>query len=263
MAHLRVLEVLDELGVRPSVIAGTSMGAIIGALYASGYSGSELRDGVRELMISKDDGPGDIWRKKSSLMKWFQFFRLKSGRRAVFSPDGFMDFLLENLGVTMIEDLEIPFRAVATDYYREEAFVFSSGEILPAIKASMSVPGVFEPVKFEGRVLVDGGVVNNLPYRIIENECDAVIAVDVNPTRDPDETEPPSLTNAVMGVFDSLMNEVTLFKLKESPPAIYYRPDLRGIRLLDFDKIESVYEKTEESIDSFRRQVQDLIGSTS
>lgn len=259
LAHLQVLEVLDEMGVKPSIIVGTSIGAIVGSMYAAGYSGSQLREGVRELIISKEDRPGDLWRRKNSLLRWFQFFRLKNGRQAMLSPNGFLEFLLENMGVKTFEELEIPFRAIATDFYREEEVVFSSGDILPAIKASMSIPGVFEPVIHEGRVLVDGGVVNNLPYRDLKRECDAVIAVDVIPSRDPEETEPPSLTNSVMGMFDSLMNEVVRFKLRESPPDIYYRPNLHGIRTLDFDKIEQVYEQTEESIDLFRKDLADLL----
>lgn len=254
-----VLEVLDELGVKPSLIVGTSMGAIVGSMYAAGYSGSQLREGVRELIISKEDRPGDLWRKKGALLKWFQFFRLKSGRQAVLSADGFLAFLLENMGVKTFEDLKIPFRAIATDFYKEEEVVFSSGDILPAIKASMSIPGVFEPVIHEGRVLVDGGVMNNLPYRDLRKECDVVIAIDVIPSRDPGETKVPSLTNSVMGMFDSLMNEVVRFKLRESPPDVYYRPDLQGIRTLDFDKVEQVYEQTEKSIDLFRKDLADLI----
>ncbi|MDF1851974.1 MAG: patatin-like phospholipase family protein [Verrucomicrobiales bacterium] len=261
LAHLRVLEVLDEMGVKPSLIVGTSMGAIVGSMYAAGYSGSQLREGVRELIISKEDRPGDLWRRKSSLLKWFQFFRLKNGRQAVLSPNGFLEFLLENMGVKTFEELKIPFRAIATDFYREEEVVFSSGDILPAIKASMSIPGVFEPVVHEGRVLVDGGVVNNLPYRDLKKECDAVIAVDVIPSRDPEETDPPSLTDSVMGMFDSLMNEVVRFKLRESPPDIYYRPDLHGVRTLDFDKIEQVYQQTDESIDRFREDLKALLES--
>ena len=216
---------------------------------------------MRELIISKEDRPGDLWRRKSSLLKWFQFFRLKNGRQAVLSPNGFLEFLLENMGVKTFEELKIPFRAIATDFYREEEVVFSSGDILPAIKASMSIPGVFEPVVHEGRVLVDGGVVNNLPYRDLKKECDAVIAVDVIPSRDPEETDPPSLTDSVMGMFDSLMNEVVRFKLRESPPDIYYRPDLHGVRTLDFDKIEQVYKQTDESIDRFREDLKALLES--
>lgn len=260
LAHLSVLEVLDDLGVRPVAIAGTSMGAIVGSLYAAGFSGKQLREGVRELIISREDRPGDVWRKKRSLVNWFRFFRLKRGGEAVLSPDGFLDFLTENLGVETFEELEIPFRAIATDFYRESEVVFSRGALRPAIKASMSIPGVFEPVVHEGRVLVDGGVVNNLPYQNLMEECDAVIAVDVIPLRDREETTPPSLTNAIMGMFDTLMNDVTRFKLKESRPAIYYRPNLRGIRTLDFDKIEEVYEKTGETIDHFRKEVRELFG---
>ncbi len=259
LAHVPVLEVLDEFGITPHMISGTSMGAIIGSIYAAGYPGAEIREGIQEQIIAKSDKPGVVWRKVKNLVRWLGYFRVSWGRRAMLSADGFLEFLVENMGVETFEQLKIPFHAVATDFYRHEAVVISSGEIGPAIKASMAIPGVFEPITIDGRVLVDGGVADNLPYDILMDQCDAVIAVDVVPTRNEDETEHPSMVDAALGTFDSLTETVTRFKLEERPPTIYVRPELVGIRTLDFDKIEMVYEQTEPAMEKFRADLTSLL----
>tara|TARA_R110002096_G_scaffold250181_8_gene442635 strand:- start:707 stop:1558 length:852 start_codon:yes stop_codon:yes gene_type:complete len=263
LAHVLALEVLDDCGVKPDVIAGTSMGAIVGAMYASGYSGKEIREGLRGHVIFKEDKPKDVWKKKRNLSRWLRFFRITKGKQGMFSADGFLSYLVESLGVETFEQLKIPFRAVATDFYRKEVVILKSGDLLPAIKASMAIPGVFEPVVHEGRVLVDGGLADNLPYGTLMDECDVVIAIDVVPTVAEDQTDPPSMMNAVLGMFDSLIEEATRVRLEEQPPTLYVRVESTGVRMLDFDEIEEVYAQAEPAIEKFKEDLKRLLESES
>ena len=258
LAHVPALEMLDELGIRPDRIAGTSMGAIIGAMYAAGVSGEKIRQCVQGLTILKSDKPKDVWEKKDKLSHWFKFFRFSKGRKAILSADGFLSLLFEGLEVEDFSDLEIPLDVVATDYYRDEKVVIGTGDLKLAVKASMAIPGVFEPVVHDGRVLVDGGMADNLPYGVLQDDCDIVIAIDVLPVRKVDETEPPNLVTAVLGMFDTLIERNTEDRLNEDPPTIYVRPELRDIVTLDFDQVESVYEQSAPAIEKLRKILQEM-----
>ncbi|MDF1860397.1 MAG: patatin-like phospholipase family protein [Verrucomicrobiales bacterium] len=263
LAHVLAIEVFDEFGLVPKAIAGTSMGSLIGALYASGISGAEIREGVREHIILKEDRFQELRRKRRNLFQWLKFFRPVPTHGAVLSPDGFLRYLLDQLAVETFEELKIPFYAVATDFEARERVVFEKGPLLPALKASMAIPGVFEPVVHEGRVLVDGGVVENLPHSVLVGKCDAIIAIDVTPTRRPGTGEPPKMIDALLGTFDTMTERATREAVQKCPPAIYLQTNPDGIRILDFDRIEDVYEQAAKPMDELRRQLEALLKNES
>ncbi|MGD8396290.1 MAG: patatin-like phospholipase family protein [Candidatus Eiseniibacteriota bacterium] len=256
LAHVLALETLDRRGIRPAALAGTSMGAIIGALYAAGRRGTAIHEMVSEHVPADDEGIGAAIRRKVDLIRWLGAVRPAWGKSGLFRADRFLHDLLETIEVDTFEELEIPLRVVATDFYRGDAVVIDSGELLPALLASMSIPGVFVPVEHEGRFLVDGGVVNNLPYDVLPEDCDATIAIDVAPTRRPGEDEPPNMVEATLGMFDILVESLTAIKLRERPPTLYVRPELVGIPLLDFERIDVVLEQAGPAM----RQLDERLG---
>jgi NTE family protein len=164
LAHISVLEVLDDLDYKPSIIAGTSMGAIIGALYASGMSGKDIRKLVKRHIISKDDKLRDVLDKRAHILEWTSAFAPGHARGGILKADKFYNHLFGEIGKTTFEELEIPLIVIATDYWTAEEVVFKTGELLPAVKASAAIPVVFAPVSIGERILVDGGVVNEVPY---------------------------------------------------------------------------------------------------
>lgn len=259
LAHILALETIDELGIKPVAVAGTSMGSIIGALYASGLSGRKIREMLEDHVIMKDDKIGDVYRKKANLVKWMKAFQPTAGKAGMIKADRLMGYLLEDLGVDTFEELQIPFQAVATDYYRREPHVFKSGDLLTAIRASMSIPGAFVPVEHHGRVLVDGGLTNQVPYDLLPPDCDVTIAVDVGPAWDAEETKPPSALDAVLGMFDLVVDNDIQAKLQEQPPTIYVRPVLKGIQVLDFEKIEIVFEQAQPAMDELAAKLKTLM----
>jgi NTE family protein len=97
----------------------------------------------------------------------------------MFHIDEFLDFLIKQIQVERIEQLPIPVRIVAADFWRREAVVFDEGDIRTAIKASVSLPGIFSPVQFEDRILVDGGAVNPVPFDLLDSDCEITIAINV------------------------------------------------------------------------------------
>ncbi|MGS2722872.1 patatin-like phospholipase family protein [Porticoccus sp. GXU_MW_L64] len=256
LAHILALETLDECGIKPAAIAGTSMGAIVGALYASGLSGTDIHAGINRHIIRKGDDLKNILAKKSDLLKWLKLATPTLRRGGFLSADNALQYLLELIEVRTFEELKTPLRVVATDFWSGDTVTFDSGELLPALKASMAIPGVFPPVEIDRRVLVDGGIANNLPYDLLPPECDQTIAVDVAPTRVPQKKEAvPGLLDAVLGTFDILLENADRQRLKTTPPTIYLKPEITGVRTLDFDMIEEVFEQATPAMSGFHQRL--------
>lgn len=173
-AHVGVLKVLERAGVRISAIAGSSIGAMVGGAYAAGVPLSRIEE---------------EW-LTTSRAKLLRSFLPTFPRAGLSSGAGLRRYLREILGDVRIEELPIPFAAVATDLDTGQAVVLRSGPLVEAIRASTAIPGVFQPVRWEGRLLVDGGMVEPLPVRVCrELGADLVIAVDTNPAPRPTTPE--------------------------------------------------------------------------
>jgi NTE family protein len=255
LAHISVLETLDDLGIKPSIIAGTSMGAIIGALYASGMSGKEIRKRISSNIILKDDTWQDIVAKKSNLLKLVKSFSAEIPRGGFINTQGFFEYLFSEIRKRTFEELEIPLLVIAADYWTAEEVVFEKGDLLSALQASMAVPGVFAPVPFAGKVLVDGGVVNMVPYDNLLERADFTIAVDVSKVRNPGKNEIPGALESVLGAFNIMQASALAEKMKIRKPDIYVQTEIQGIRMLDFGKTEEVFRQAAPAIALLRKQL--------
>ncbi|MCU7930189.1 MAG: patatin-like phospholipase family protein [Candidatus Thiodiazotropha sp. (ex Codakia rugifera)] len=194
-AHVGVLKVLEELRIPIDYIAGTSMGAIVGGLYASGMTAEALQQIVAEAdwgRLLSDRTPRALrsFRRKSDEVGFLVDFDMGIDESGLIFPGGLVqgqnleiELKRQTLPVVSIDDfdkLPIPFRAIATDIVNGEAVVLDSGDLATAMRASMSAPGIFKPVKSNGRLLVDGGIANNLPIQVVhEMGADILIVVDV------------------------------------------------------------------------------------
>ncbi|MEZ0334346.1 MAG: patatin-like phospholipase family protein, partial [Gemmatimonadales bacterium] len=188
LAHIGVLRALDSLGLRPDLIVGTSMGAILGALYASGYSGRELDSLARELPLSElfrayePQAPRSLGILRP-LVVWEQGkrrFNLKSASVLEAEVNALVNaaMLKGNLIARgNFDSLLVPFRAVATDLSHREIVVLSSGDLAQAVRASAAIPLVFAPEWVDGRFLIDGGLSANIPIRIAREEGAQVVLV--------------------------------------------------------------------------------------
>jgi predicted acylesterase/phospholipase RssA len=173
LAHIGLLQVLDSMGVRPDLVVGTSMGSVVGAMYASGYSGNQIADQARALRLAElfaADGraPRSLgWRRP--LVLWEPgaggFHTGQSGSRQAGVNAALNGTLLRGnlLARGDFDSLSIPFRAVATDIRTREQVVLSGGDLARAVRASMAIPLVFDPERIDGRDLIDGGLAANVP----------------------------------------------------------------------------------------------------
>lgn len=239
LAHIPMLEVFDELGIRPHRIAGTSIGAVIGALFASGLSGAELRVGVRRMIMDRNESFRKALKRKDSF-KWIKFLDLEFGPGGLLKGDNFMDFLYEAMRVDRFDGLQIPLQVVATDFCSAEQVVLDSGGLLDAVKASMAIPGIFTPVRRDGRVLIDGGSVNPVPFDLLTG-CDVVVAINVMGLSRQTVHHMPSLFRVVLGTFDIMQKSIIAGKLQKTPPDIYVTPDITDVAILDFYKADEIF----------------------
>lgn len=164
LAHIGVLRAIKDAGIEVNMIAGASMGAFIGAIAASGKL-----EGLEAEFLSLD------WKSIASLLDpVFPKSGLIDGQKIA-------DFVRAHVPITSIEHLPIPFQAVATDIMNGEEVTIGTGDLIEAVRASISVPGIFTPVRLNGRILIDGGLVNPVPVSVVRAMgADLVIAVDLN-----------------------------------------------------------------------------------
>ncbi|PKV75181.1 patatin-like phospholipase family protein [Pontibacter ramchanderi] len=164
LAHIGVIEVLEENGFEIVSVAGCSMGAVVGGLFAAGYN-----QAYKEWMLT-------LTRNMVFNLLDFTFTR-----QGFIKGERVFNFLREVTGDQEIENLKVPFTAVATDMLRNEAVTYTSGDLYKALRASIAIPGVFTPVLENGQFLVDGGVLNPLPLDLVRKKPDElVVAVNLN-----------------------------------------------------------------------------------
>ena len=253
LAHIHVLETLDELGVCPVAISGTSIGSIMGALYASGLSGSDIRKLVDRLLLRDVEKIKDVLTRKD-LLKWVGMIDPSFHRGSLIKGEKFVQFLAESMDCNTFEELKIPLTISTTDYCSGIEAVFRSGDLLSAVRASMAIPGVFSPVEHDDKLLVDGGLVNPLPYNLLPKKCDIVIAVDVSGSLEK-PLKKPDFFDATLGSFDIVQSSLIAEQLRRAPPDIYLKPDLRGIRILEFNKAGQIFEQSEPVRDELRNKL--------
>ena len=256
LAHALVLEALDEMGCRPSIIAGTSIGAIMGALYASGVSGKTIRENIQHNTISRKDRWRDIFKRRADLMKVVRTVGLEYGRGGLVKPDRFLNLLLAAVHKNTFAELEIPLLVIAADYWSGEEVVLETGALLPALKASMAFPGVFAPVSIGGRILVDGGLVNLVPYECILDRCDVSIAVNVAGFRAPEDLRRPNVWESVLGSFQIMQGATLNEKLKRRRPDIYVHPEIIDVPMFAFGKAARILRESAPVVKAMKMQIE-------
>jgi len=258
LAHIPMLEALDELGVQPHLITGCSMGAVIGALYASGLSGRDIRNFIDKLVASRNETWPEALMHKD-VLEWIKFIDPELGTGGLIDGENFIQYLHQEIQVKHFSELRIPLRIVAADFWKREQVILDQGELLPAIKASMAFPGLFVPVKIGGRVLVDGGLVNPVPYDLLLDECDITIAVDVTGSITAPADSQPSFFDAIFNSIHIMQETIITEKLKTRQPDIFIRPAINGIRMLEFYKAETVYQMAAPAKDDLKRALAKML----
>jgi NTE family protein len=254
LAHIAMLEVFDELGIKPSAIAGASIGAIYGAAYASGISGRELRDHTRMILSQRLGLIRDLF--FGTVQPFQHLLRAVGGRNAVLDPSLVLDVILPKNMKTDFASCEIPLKIVASDFYDQEPRIFTSGALLPAVAASMALPALFQPVVVAGRALIDGGLTNPLPFDLLMPEADIVVAIDVSgaPVPDPRRATPTVLEALFASAF-LFERTIVREKLKSAQPDILISAGTSHYQVLDFLKFDDILAAAAPAKEKLKQQL--------
>lgn len=258
IAHILVLEVFDELGLKPASIAGTSIGAIVGGAYAAGLEGREIREAVCTFYAKRREVLTRLWRARP-----VAFTDLLRGRSLTpqFDARLILDTFVpgfDGLPETF-EELRIPLKIIACDFYGATEAVLTEGELKLAIAASIAIPALFRPVMVNGRYLIDGGACNPLPFDHIA-DCAITVASDV--TGGPSLVErAPRLLECVVGAAQISMQSVIREKLKRHQPNVLVRPEINGVFVMDFLKTQAILDMNVAFKDDLKRRLDQVVNT--
>jgi len=260
LAHIVMLEVLDELGVRPKVIAGTSIGALFGAAYAAGMSAKQIRAMAEETLGARYDLLRQLFAARSHPVQ--KLLNLLPLRTAFLNPEAVIEMLLPSRMPKTFKGLDIPLRVVATDLGARATVVLSEGDLAPAIAASIAIPVVFSPVVIGGRTLVDGALINPLPYDLIDGEADITVAIDVGGAAGQADAGPASSAIGVMMTSINILEKsITREKLKYRKPDIYVEVELDRFHVLEFYRPAEILAAAEPAKQALRSQMTRMLAS--
>ena len=260
LAHILMLEVFDELGIKPTVIAGTSIGAVFGAAYASGLSARLIRAHTEETLSQRFDIIRQLLSARSDpVLKIFNFVPIRS---ALLKPETLLDYLLPSKVARDFAHLAIPLKVMATDYYAQEQRIIGEGALRSAVAASIALPALFTPVSIDGRLLMDGGLTNPLPFDVLDGAADLTVAIDVSgaPTP-PSKRDHPSVFAALMASTQILQRTIVREKLKSRQPDIYIDVEVDDFYLLDFHRFKDVLAAAAPAKAQLKRQLARVLAS--
>lgn len=213
-AHVGVIQVLEEAGIRPTMVTGTSAGSLVAAIYASGKSGKQLQH-VAETM------------EEAAFADW----TLPLFNRGVLRGDALARYVNAQVGLRLIEDLPLPLGIVATDLNSGLSTLFQRGDTGTAVRASSAVPAVFQPVRISGHEYVDGGLVSPVPVRAAKQMgAELVVAVDISSP--PEGNVAGGTLDILLQTFSIMSKSINYFELREAD--IVVRPVLPGVSGSDF-----------------------------
>jgi NTE family protein len=253
LAHIHVIEALDELGIKPRTIAGSSIGAIMGAGMAAGMTGREIHHYARSILGRRAEVAARMWRARPGTLSEI----MEGGLRvSQFNVERILEAFLPDAVPATFEALNIPLKVTATDFFGHRPAIFESGDLHSALAASAAIPAVFRPVRRDGMLLIDGGIYNPVPFDLIEDDADITIAIDVVGAPSDGGRRRPNSLELMLGATQLMMQSISAMKLKSTHPDILLRPPVSRFRALDFLKIESVLAETASIKDQLKAAVE-------
>ena len=258
IAHIAVLEVLDEMGVRPTAIAGASVGAMIGAAYAAGLSGRDIRRHVMTLAHNRSDVLRRLVTARAG--SFSSLFTGGFGSAAQVDGERFCEQFLPDSMPTDFSELAIPLIVIASDLYSRQQVVLTSGPLRRAVAASMALPTLVRPIVIDDRVLVDGGATNPLPFDQLQGRADVIVAVDISGEPSDVRRDVPSPWEAILATILVMGHAITSEKLRHGAPDLIVRPNVGLFRTLDFFQASAILRVCEPAKAEIRDKIAKLLG---
>lgn len=254
LAHVVVLEAIEELGLRPSVVAGTSIGAIFGAGVAAGLPAAEMRAHVEIVLGERLSLVRQLFMARPRPVD--RLLSIIPMRAALLDAEALLDLLLPSRLPVDFSALAHPLSIVATDFYAQEAVVLCAGSLRRAIAASIALPVIFGPVMIDGRALLDGGLVDPLPFELVRSAADVTIAVDVSGAPPaPIDAFGPRAMQAALSAAQILQRSIVREKLRRVKPDLLIEAGPSAVGVLEFHRYREILSATDMLKDDIKRRI--------
>lgn len=252
LAHIPFIEAMDEMGITPAVIAGTSIGALLGSGWAAGLEGREIRGLAYDMLGTMNRLFGRLLSTQMRSMS--RIFR--EGMSIQLDPEQIFDTFTPPGMAETFETLKIPFVCVATDFRSWHQVPFNSGRLRPAVAGSLAVPSLYRPVQHHDTLLVDGGVVNPLPLDLAGPGNDILIGIDVNGDPRPwPDGHLPTLLDIGLGSAQIMMHQIIAHTIAAYPPDLYFRPHNVNVGAHEYWRVREIVAAGDAAKDRFKRQL--------
>lgn len=251
LAHIVALEALDDLGLKPTLITGASMGAIIGACYAAGMSGRDIRRHALDLFRDRAKVMAALLQARVG--KFSDLF--SRGNPALLDGERVLDLFWPDQVPDRFDELKIPFRAIATDFYQRSMRVFNEGALVTGVAASMAIPGLLRPVSVGASIYIDGAVVNPLPFDCLD-DVDLRIGIEVTGGPRSDALGTPEPFEALFGSSQIMMGTIVREKLKSARPDVLIFPPIDDYAVLDFFRVKDILDASAGVADELKRGIE-------
>ena len=255
LAHIAIIEALDEMGVKPVAIAGTSIGALVGAAYAAGMRGKDIRRYV--IGFAHDRGETTRRLMAARVGTLADLFAGAFGRATQIDAEKFCAQFLPDAIPADFSELAIPLTVMAADLHRRQEAPLVSGPLRAALAASIAIPGLLQPVIIDARVLIDGGASNPLPFDRLHGLGDYIVAVDVLSVPPTDRGDIPGAWECVYTTLNIMGGAILAAKLAVGAPDIVIRPHVGIFRTLDFYQATAILR----SADAVKPEVKERLGA--
>lgn len=254
LAHIPMLEVFDEMGLKPSVIAGCSFGALIGAAYASGVPAKEIGDHARHILLNRVQAAKYLFGVKGARLT--DLLQRRSFTSLQINGEQLASFVFPEGVAARVEDTEIPLKIITTDFNERREHVITSGPMCQAVAASIAIPGLISAPAIDGRLCVDGGITNPVPFDHVRPDSDLVVAIDVTGRmREPRRSHHSNMELAV-GSMLIMFHQIAVLRREQNPPDIYINPPIEGFMANDFFRISEMIEQASRAKDELKRALE-------
>jgi NTE family protein len=257
LAHIVVTEALDEMGVKPVAIAGTSIGAIIGAGYAAGMSGREMRRYAIHIAHNRTDVMRRMMRARAGKLR--DLFGGGLGDATRLDAERLCEQFLPATLPHNFSDLSIPLIVIASDLYRRREVVFSRGPLRRALAASIALPTLMRPVEIDGQILVDGGATNPLPFDRLRGRADVIVAVEISGPPSADRREVPNALECLYATVLVMTHSIISEKLRHGAPDLLVQPNVGSFRALGFLQASAILRAAEPVKDEIKERLGKLL----
>ena len=258
LAHIAVIEALDELGVKPTAIAGASLGALIAAAYAAGMRGKDIRHHVIRFAHDRRETMRRLVQARAGRLA--DLFSGAVSQVTQMDAEKFCAHFLPDAIPVEFAALAIPLTVITTDLHRRAELPIASGPLRPALAASIAFPGLFRPVMLGERILVDGGATNPLPFDQLAGRADIIVAVDVFGLPAADRTDLPGAWESVFTTLLIMGSTIVAAKHKKAAPDLVIRPNVAIFRMLDFYQASAIIRTAELVKPEIRDKLRALLG---